>query len=435
MKMTNFQLIFTGLFVVFIIVGIIAFSLFTVKQNSVGAVTIWGTLDQTIMQQLVSNLSRQDRSFQNVTYVQKTAGTYIPDVINAMASGVSPDIILLSQDQIAQFSDKIQTISYSAVSQSTYTSSYIYESQIFLNQSGTVALPFLINPMVMYWNRDLFTTAGLAQPPQSWNDLLTEAQKLSVLDASKNVKQSAIALGSWDNILYAKQILSTLFMQAGDYVVVGYPGSMKTVFGSTPQGAVENPAGSALQFYTEFANPSKVTYSWNRSLPTSQDAFTAGQLAIYLGFASDYPTIRARNPNINVGVAMIPQLQNNTTHLTYGQLIGLAIPRTAVNAQGALTIAEKLSSQTGAAAAAQAFGLPPVRLDVQQNNTGNAVNDVLYQSALISRGWLDPNPSATNDIFKNMIEEVTSNQSLPNTAILEATQSIRALAPDTQPAQ
>lgn len=429
MKMTTFQIVFTAIFVVFIGAGVAAFSLFTVKQNGVGNVTIWGTLDGAAMQKTIESLNNQDRSFQSVAYVQKSATSYIPELINAMASGSGPDLVLLSQDQIAQFSDKLQTIPYSVVPQSTYVSSYIYEGQIFLTQTGTLALPFVVDPLVMYWNRDLFTTAGISKPPLYWGDVLTQAQKLSTLDASNNIKKSAIALGSWDNILYAKEILSTLFIQAGDNIVSGYPGALSAVFGQTPQDASENPATSALQFYTEFANPSKTTYSWNRALPPSQDAFIAGDLAIYIGFASDYPTITARNANLNLGVAVLPQIQGNSAHITYGSLEGLAIPRTAANAQGALTIAQKLSSQIGIATAVQIFGLPPVRLDVQQDTSGNAVSAVFLQSALISRGWLDPNPSATSDIFKTMISDVLSNKSLPGNAVLEAKQSLQALIP------
>lgn len=433
--MTTFQIVFTAMFVVFIGLGVVVFALYTAKDNNVGPIVIWGTVDGDTMNHVISDLNQQDRSFQNVAYVQKSSATYAGDVINAMASGASPDIVLLSQDQILQFSNKLATIPYSAVSQSEYASSYIYEAQLFLNQNGMLALPFLINPLVMYWNRDLFTTAGIAKAPVYWNDLLGETQKLSILDASNNVKQSAIALGSWDNVSYAKAILSALFMQAGDSLVVrSQTGAPESVFGQTPSGAAENPASSALQFYTEFANPSKVTYSWNRALPNSQEAFTSGDLAIYLGFASDYSRISARNPNLRFAVALLPQIQGNSTHLTYGQLLGLAIPRTSANAQGALTIAKKLSAQAGIAEASQLFNLPPVRTDVAQDTSANAVSAVFYQSALMARGWLDPDQAATGAIFRDMVEAVVSNKSLPDAAVIDAARSFEALLPRTSQA-
>lgn len=428
MKMSNFQLIFTGAFVFFIVLGLVAFSFFTARNNNIGNVTLWGTLDSATMTQLLNTLTQQDKSFQNVTYVERPAATYVPDVINAMASGTGPDMIFISQDQINTFSNKLLVIPYSTISQSDYMSSYITEGQLFLTSQGTLALPFVINPMVLYWNRNLFSSAGLAQPPKYWDDLLTTAQKLTVLDGSKNIKKSAITIGTWDNVAYAKQILATLFMQAGDAITAyNQNGALVSVFGQTPEGAPENPASSALQFYTEFANPSKVTYSWNRSLPESTDAFSAGDAALYVGFASDYSTLLARNPNLNIGVALVPQIKGNSTSVAFGQLTGLAIPRTSANSHGALIIAQKLSDQTGAAAAAVAFNLPPVRFDVPVNTSANAAQAVFYQSSLIARGWIDPDYSGSDDIFKTMVDSVISNKSLPNVAVQDAARSLQAL--------
>lgn len=430
--MTNFQLIFTGAFVFFIVCGLVAFSLYTTKSNNIGNVVVWGTLDGGTMSKLINDLSQQDKSYQSVTYVERPAATFVSDVINAMASGTGPDLVLISQDQLNAFSNKLSVIPYSAVSQSTYVSSYIAESQLFLTADGAFALPFVINPMVLYWNRNLVSSAGLGQPPKYWDDLLTTAQKLTVLDANNNVKKSAIAMGSWDNVAYAKQIVAALFMQAGDSITqYDQTGALRSVFGQTPQGAPENPASSALQFYTEFANPSKVTYSWNRSLPKSTDAFTAGDAALYVGFASDYPDLLSRNPNLNIGVALLPQIQGNSTALTFGQLTGIAIPRTAFNPTGALTIAEKLSGATAVGAAAAAFGFPPVRLDVPTDTSANAAQAVFYQSSLIARGWIDPDYAASDAIFRTMVDAVVSNKSLPDTAVQDAAQSLQALISHT----
>jgi multiple sugar transport system substrate-binding protein len=428
MKTSNFQLLALGVFILFIVAGVITFALYSAKPNSTGPVVIWGTTDEQAMQSYIAQLNQDDRSFQDVRYIQKPANTFTTDVINAMASGQGPDIVMLSQDQIAHFANKIDTIPFSTISQSSYLSSYVNEGQLFLTPNGTLALPFLVDPLVMYWNRDLFQAAGIATPPKYWNDVLTDAQKLTVLDPSSNaIKQSAIAMGSWNNVLYAKNILSALFMQAGDFIVGGYPGSPVSLFGQTPEGASQNPASSASQFFTEFANPSKTSYSWNRSLPSSQDAFTGGTLAVYLGFASNYTSISSRNPNLNFAVALLPQIEGNSTHVTYGRLIGLAIPRTAANPSGALTIAEKMTSQSGAGLAAQYFGLPSVRLDAAQDTSGDAASAVFYQSALISRGWLDPDAASTDAIFSTMINDVVSNKSLPDQAVQEASQSIQAL--------
>jgi len=120
----------------------------------------------------------------------------------------------------------------------------------------------------------------------------------------------------------------------------------------TPQGAQENPASSALQFYTEFANPSKTIYSWNRGLASSQNAFVAGDLAM-LSWSLErlrddsqpqpQPALRGRAGAPNRG---------GGTKSTFGQMTGVAVSRSSPNQKGALAVALKLTSQQGIGALA-----------------------------------------------------------------------------------
>jgi multiple sugar transport system substrate-binding protein len=300
--------------------------------------------------------------------------------------------------------------------------------QIFMTADGSQALPFLIDPLVMYWNRDLFAAAGIPQPPRYWNELHEIARKITAFDEGSNLRRSAVALGGWENILGAKEILSTLIMQAGDPIVsIGPTGALRATLGSSAPGVAEGPAASALRFYTEFGNPSKESYSWNRSLPLSRDAFAAGDLAIYFGAASDYRTIAARNPNLRFGVELVPQPEGSNVQLTFGRLTGLAVPRTAQNPTGALAIAQRFSAPAAAGLLYQHLALPPVRRDIAVDTSSNAALGVFIDSALISRAWHDPNPPATNAIFKAMVESVMSGRAGPTQAVFDARQALEQL--------
>ncbi len=430
MKMTTFQIVFTGACVALVLAGIAVFALFSGLggKSTVGKVVIWGTVNKDSIDKVLDQLRPQDDAFHDVVYVQKQADTYVGELVNAMASGTGPDLVLISQHNAVALGDKLLSIPYSTVSQSTFVNSFIDEGRLFLTTQGSVAQPFLIDPLVMYWNRDLFASAGIPNPPRYWSEFITLAPKMTVLDGGANITKSTVALGGWSNILNAKSILATLFLQAGDPITAyNDTGELSSRLGITPQGATENPAASALNFYTGFANPSKTIYSWNRALPEALDDFVAGDLAVYFGFASDYPTLSARNPNLRVGVALLPQIQGSATQLTFGNITGLAIPRTATNVMGAATIAQKLTSPLAITALFSSTGLPPVRRDVPIDTSQSAAGAVFVQSALIARGWLDPNPQATNSIFETMIESVISGQSQPDQAVGEAAQTMRSL--------
>lgn len=429
--MSTFQLFVTTLFIAFTIFGVGVFALFggALGGGGVGAVTVWGTEDKEIVTLLIDNLRAQDKSLQDVTYVEKEDATYRSELLNAMASGRGPDLFIVAQSDMNAFSDKVIPISYNTVSQSTFISSYVDMGQVFLTSYGALALPFTIDPLVMYWNRDLFAGAGISQTPRSWNEFLNLAPKITSLDATKSVTRSAVALGEWGNVVHAKEILAALFMQAGDNIVVrGSNDALQSVFGLVTEASATSPAESALRFYTEFANPSKTTYSWNKSLPRSDSAFVSGQLAVYFGFASEYPSMGERNPNLRFGVAVVPQLSAGT-RITSGKLTGLAIPRTSHNVNGAILVAQKLSSKEAAAALFTATGFPPVRRDLALDTSSSAVAATFVDSALIARGWQDPEPTGTSEIFKTMIESVVSGRSDPATAVGEAALEFGQLTP------
>lgn len=430
MQTSTFQIIFLGICATLILIGVGVFASYGGFSGgkSIGRVVLWGAVDEVVVREVVGALREADKSFDGFTYIEKDPATYEADLVNAMANGTAPDLFILPGESIIQFSDKVLTIPYSSVSQSAFLGSFVDEGQIFLVPGGALALPFSIDPLVMYWNRDLFAGAGLANPPAFWNDFLSLSPKITSLDSGSNVKQSAVALGEWRNISHAKEILSALFMQAGDKVVVrGEDGKLQSVFGKTPSGYRENPAASALTFYSQFANPSKTSYAWNRSLPSSSEAFASGDLAVYFGFASEYAGLVERNPNLRFSVEELPQIEGNSAQGTYGKITGLAIPRTARNGAGALVIAELLSSKAGSAILSKTAGMPSVRRDVSASTEQSAAAEVFARAALKANMWLDPSPKATDSIFRTMVESVVSGKNQSPEAVSDAAEELRRL--------
>ncbi len=431
--MSTFQLIVVSLFVGFIIVGVGVFAIFggAFGGGGTGAVTIWGTAPQATVDYLLDSMRSVDGSLQDVKYVEQKPAGYEQLLLNAMASGAGPDLFLVTQEQLGAFSDKVVPIPYGTLSQSEFLASYIDEGQLFLTSQGSLALPFSIDPLVMYWNRDLFGAAGVAQAPRFWSEFTDQNGLPTKINAYTNsqIRRSTVALGEWSNVDHAKAVLSTLFMQAGEFVTArNAQGALMPIFGSgSSNGAT--PAESALRFYTEFANPGKTTYSWNRSLPRSGDAFAGGTLAVYFGFASEYGSISERNPNLRFGVAQMPQLQSGGVQLTYGTLTGLAIPRSARNIAGAAAVAQKLTGTVAAGVIVANSSMPSARRDVPQSTASSAAADVFARSALMARGWVDPGDAATDEVFKTMIESVVSGASEPAGAVSEAAQEFVRLIP------
>lgn len=427
--MTLFQSIMLAVFGFFIVVGVIFFAAAANfnKTKTISNVVIWGTLDATAFQTVITAAADKDSRFQHVSYVQKNAATFDSDLAEALAAGKGPSLFILRQDSILKSSNKILTIPYTSIPRKTFNDTYIDEAQLYEGSSGIAAIPIIVDPMVMYWNKDALAKNGFAEAPKYWDEVFTMAEKMGVKDASGNITAGAIALGESVNIPNAKSIVSMLVMQAGGSVTTfNADGKIEEGLSKSTGGASERPAVSALRFYTSFANPTESVYSWNRSLPSARDAFAQGVVALYVGYASEMPIIAGLNPNLKFDVAPVPQIRNTARNVTFGNMYALAIPRTAVNVSDAATIASAFAAPTMAAALSSALHLPSVRRDLLSKPVDGPML-VFRGAALVSAGWLDPDTLKTTDIFKTMIAGVTSGGSRLTEAVDKAGQGIRLL--------
>lgn len=413
-RMTPFQIIILGIFGVAAVVGVLFFALgngFGDSGEQVGPVLIWGSLDAAPFNGVISRLAEDDPRLSQVLYERKDPRSFYTDLSDAIASGRGPDLILLSSEQIVRHSGKIIPFSYDVLPQRTFEESFVQESSLYLSADGVLGLPIAVDPMVLYWNKDMLATAGFAQAPKYWDELYTIAEKVTKKDETNTVLKSAIGFGEYQNITHAKDVLGMLIMQAGGEITGrDAAGRLVPALVSRTQDA-QQPAQSALRFYTEFANPAKLVYTWNRSLQSSREAFSAGDVALYVGFASEYYLIQAQNPNLNFSVALVPQIRGLDRSLTFGEIQAFAIPRGSLNPQGAQTVAFILGAAGPSALLSTARGTPSPHIDVLASfsaASSSLAESVFRDSALIAKGWLDPDPERTEAVFQGMIEGVTT---------------------------
>jgi len=432
-EMSKFQLIFTGVFAVFIVAGVMVFSL---SRGGSGAenynITLWGDIPSELFSQVWSELPIKEDKTITVNYVEKDFATFDRDFVEALASGVGPDVVMLSADNILKHKNKILIIPFENYSERLFKDSFVEAGELFLDETGVMAVPVRIDPLVMYWNRDIFNTISESKAPQFWSDFYNLINRITKKDASLSITQSALALGEYRNIDNAKAILSALFLQSGTPITSKNSNSEIVSALGDYNGLSVSPAESALVFYTEFANPVKTYYSWNRSLPSSQKYFLAGDLGVYFGFASELLSIRTKNPNINFDVSLFPQLKDSEKRVTYANISGLAIVKASKSYAGALKVINALTASDSVKLFANALSLPPVRRDLLAQKPGEAYLSTFYTSALWSRGWLDPDRGTTISIFQDMVESVTGGRSSAGDAVRKTSGQIDVLLNNIQ---
>lgn len=430
MKNTKlFQYIVIGAFVFFTIVGAILFSTYRSTSSSSASVRIsmWGTLPADSFTAFISKYFNESNLKYTVDYVEREAATFDKDLVEALASGTGPDAIILPADLVVRYTNKIYTIPFAVLPELTFKDTFIQQGELYLNSTGTLALPFSVDPLVMYWNRDTFNNFSVTKPPATWAEITNLSAKITKRDALQNILSSTVALGEFRNVNNAKAVLSTLLLQAGNPIVAVEEGDGSLVSGLNEVGTKISPASLSLQFYTNFSNPSRPEYSWNRSLVNSLDAFANGDLAIYFGFASEFMKIKNKNPNLNFDVALLPQAQGAKAFSTYGDMLGFAIMKNSKDPSGAYSVISALTSAEAVPFWKDIFPVASARRDILGVAESSSIRTVFNKSAIMSRGWLDPNSIETSKIFQEMVESYTTGRESLEGAINTASDRLDSL--------
>lgn len=427
-NMSKFQLILMGVFILFIMIGVLVFSL---SRGGSGVarsdLTVWGFISSSQFNQIlkVSELDQDDTV--SISYVEKRPETFDQDFIEALADGVGPDLFMIPQSSLLKHESRIFPIPYKSFPERNFRDLFIEGSEIFLSPQGVLAVPYIVDPLVMYWNRTLFTNEGLAREPHFWEELYSLTSRLTKKDGALNIIQTTVPFGEFRNISNAKSILSMLILQSGNPIVLRQTGGeLDSVLDNKFDMSLV-PSAEALRLFTDFSNPSTIYYSWNRSLPISQNFFTAGDSALYFGFASELPLIQNKNPNLNFDVALVPQSRQAKKIITFANFYGLAVSKNSKDVPGAFSLALRLVDKVGIQGLVDTLKLPPVRRDILISTPPDAYMSVFYDSALKAKSWIDPDALGTSRIFQNMIEDITSGRANISEVVSRANSELQLL--------
>lgn len=191
-------------------------------------VVIWGTFNKLEMDTFFEELSNNNKSFRAVTYKQLDKRAFGETLVNAIAEGKGPDIVLIPNSLLVTYRSKLFPIPFEEFSKRTFDDTYIDGAEIFLRSDGVYGVPIGVDPLILYWNRDILSSSGISTPPKTWETLIGETTRaINKFDSSSNFTQNAIALGQYSNVTNAKNILAMLFFQVGSEIVTETDSSYK----------------------------------------------------------------------------------------------------------------------------------------------------------------------------------------------------------------
>ncbi|NJO89569.1 MAG: extracellular solute-binding protein [Chloroflexia bacterium] len=101
---------------------------------------------------------------------------------------------------------------YTSYPEKSFRDSFIEGAEVFLGKEGIVAFPIVVDPLVMYFNKNMLTNEGLSIPPANWDELLglnnkltkkeNEVLKLLCLSKNRITKRDDILVSVWNKSDY-----------------------------------------------------------------------------------------------------------------------------------------------------------------------------------------------------------------------------------------
>ena len=422
--MNNFQTILVAVFLAFFIFAVLIFSgainLGTKgKTGPQGKVIVWGTYSNNVFSTAMDTINRTNKDL-NLVYIRKNQETYQQDLIEAFANGKGPDLFVITPDMIQSNKNFIYKIPYASYPEKNFRDSFVDGSSVYLVKDGVLGLPLTVDPIVLYYNKDILSNEGIVNPPKTWDELFTLNSTLTKRDNSGTISQSMIALGQYENINNVKDILATLLLQNNNPIIELSSSGYRSMLTDNSSNLATSPIEAVLQFFLGFSNPTMTAYSWNRSLPNSLDMFTSGKLAFYIGRASELFNIESVNPNLSFDVTQIPQVKDSTAKRTYGYIPAIAVSSKSSNINSAFLVAGELSAGDNAKSISVGSSLPPASRSLLSDKPNDPYLFTFFNSALIARTWPDPDKTKSDLIFSEMVENILSNRLSMGDAISKA---------------
>ncbi|MEK7119923.1 MAG: extracellular solute-binding protein [Patescibacteria group bacterium] len=429
-----------GIAVVVIVVGGgIIYGIFFAKKDYKATLNMWVVFGSSAdYDDAVSAFGKLHKGVK-INITPKNPSTYEQELVEALASNTGPDIMMVHNSWLPKYKSILTSLPATISTKYSfglreYQSELVdVATQDFVDSEQIYAMPLAVDTMQLYWNKDLFNTAGITYPPRTWDEVVQNAPRLTIKDAQKNITQSAISLGSADNINRASDILSLLMLQTGTQMVDDKKTRATFQSGVQKNGKDYNPAEAALSFYASFADPASPNYSWNSGMNYSTNVFTQGRLAMMLNYAYNFNKIKKDNPRLNFSISPLPQTSDASKNITFANYWAYGVANSSANFEAAwdfLMFFSGLGSGGDKAYVSDYLEKTfqfPARRDLVNDFRKDPLSGVFADGVLQATGWYRADPNGIEDVFLNMIRSVAGGSQSATKAIQQASAQVTNL--------
>lgn len=396
--------------------------------NARVTLTIWKPFVDSGQMQVLLQEYQKTHPGVRFEYVTKNIANYESDLLNALAAGSGPDIFAINNSWLPKYLDKTTPAPDKTFTFKDYQDTFVdVMAQDFTKDGKIYGTALSVDSMALFYNKDLLGTAGIATPPKTWDELATDVRKISRQDETGYFTRSGVAVGTNSNVNRAPDILYLMMLQNG--AVPWSADGLTPTFNRSVQknGNNVNAGEEALVFYTSFSSPNNANYTWNERSDYSIDAFANGRAAMLYSYGYAHDLIKAKAPNLNYGVAPVPQANLDDPAVNYANYYGEVVNKQSKNAEQAWDFLKFITSREMLDKYYAKNKLASSRRDLIERQIQDPQIGVFAHANLTAKSFYKPDEAGQDTIFSNMIDNVVLKGQRPGEALGQAQQQAATL--------
>lgn len=365
------------------------------------------------MQDIVDKLNAKSNDYK--LEIQSIPADYYKKIQTMISAKQAPDLMWLSQEYIATYAKigALMDITSQAEKDTKVNLSNYFEGPLNTAkfQGKLYGLPWISQPVVMYYNEDMFKKAGVELPTNNWTweQFRNAAKKLTVdTNGDKKIDQWGTVIDGWPPIHTWIWTSGGETIDAQGNIKIDSPESIKGI-------------DTLKKILTEDkASPSK-EQAQNMG---NADLFKSGKIAMFFGGAGD-DLEKGVNNKFKVGMTEIP---SDGTKATFSWIASTVISSQTKNKDVAYKALVDLTNATH-----EWKIVPPIKsgLDMITKSRPEKAYamDVIKKSSEYARGFNNQDKQAEIDsaIWEQVYEPIINNKKSAEQAAKDAAAKIKSI--------
>lgn len=394
-----------------LIVFLVLRGLSTVTPPPATTLQFWGVYDSPSYYSGIISQYQKEHPNIKIVYKSFSYDEYEKALINAFATQTGPDIWLMHNTWLPKHGDLISPLPQTTLSGESgplmtlqsFQQQFVDVTQTDLVFQGQIyGLPLYVDTLALFYNKDIFNSAGIPDLPATWDEFSQDVERLTQIDSKNHITRAGATIGTAKNINRSTDILMLLMLQSGVRMT-----DKDNTYATFSQHLQNQGVGeTALQYYTDFSNPNKSVYTWNDQQANSIDAFTQDKAAMMINYSHQIQNIHALAPRFNFGVAPVPQISGASVNVNFANYWAATVAKQSKYADEAWKFLVYLTNTDNATKYLAASDRPTARRDLIQSQQADLTLNVFATQALSARSWYQIDNSAIETIFADMIDDV-----------------------------